>query len=66
MLSNVPRRGGGGVLTHPLRSRIFKIQTVGVRWVHELTDCYAKFCFQVTDDVTGQVKDKMLRISVIS
>ena len=29
--------------------------------VHELADCYEKFHFQVADDVTGQVKDKMLR-----
>ena len=24
------------------------------------SDFYAKFCFQVTDDVTGQVKDKIV------
>ena len=40
---------------------IFKTQTAYVKWVHELKDCYAKSHFQVTDDVTGQVKVKMLR-----
>ena len=40
--------------------QLFKMQTAEVQWVHELTDCYDKFHFQVTDDVTGQVKIEML------
>ena len=59
--------GGGGCIAPPVISRttgpISKIQTPFDSPVHEFSKHGVEFDLAVTDDVRGQVKDKMLDLS---